>query len=251
MMRILLSILFLFPGLFTYSQDVSTQLKQADNLEKQQKEEDALAKYKEIAAAAPNNIFATVKCAELSCSIGGRQKDKNAKESYYVQALAYADKAIVLDSNSADANYTKALVAGKMTEVESENRKIVEDVRQIKQFADRALAINPNHAKANYIEGKWHYEMVNLNWFKKTALKTLYKSLPKADIDSAISYMENCRKLDQYFVLNYLDLAKAYQYKERPTQAIEVLAKMVRLPTRTADDVALKAEGKRMLEEMQ
>lgn len=250
-MKILMSVFFLLASVFAFSQDVTTQLKQADNLEKQFKEDDALSKYKEILSADPGNIIALVKCAELSCSIGGRQKDKNAKASYYTQAATYADKALAVDSNNADANYVKALVAGKMTEIESENKKIIEDVRQIKQYADKALAINPDHAKANYIEGKWHYEMVSLNWFKKTALKTLYKSLPKADIDSAIAYMEKCRRVDQYFVLNYLDLAKAYQYKERPTQAIEVLSKMVRLPTRSADDVALKAEGRKMLEEMQ
>lgn len=250
-MKLLMSVLFLLINLVVYSQDVNTQLKQAENFEKQQKEDDALAKYKEIAAANPGDMTAIVKCAELSCSIGGRQKDKNAKDSYYTQAATFADEALALDSNSADANYAKALVADKMAEIESENKKVIEDVRQIKQYADRALAINPDHAKANYLEGKWHYEMLSMNWFKKAALKTLYKSLPKADIDSAIAYMEKCRKLDQYFVLNYLDLAKAYRFKERPAQAIEVLTKMVRLPTRTEDDVALKAEGKKMLEEMQ
>jgi hypothetical protein len=52
-------------------------------------------------------------------------------------------------------------------------------------------------------------------------------------------------------VLNYLDLAKAYKYKSRPSQSIEVLNKLVRLPTRTADDADLKAEGKKLLDEMQ
>jgi hypothetical protein len=244
-------IAFLFFAASISAQDVNTQLKEADNLEKQLKEGDALKKYKQIAATYPDNITAFVKCAELSCSSGARQKDKNAKLTLYNEAEGCADKALSLDSNSADAYYVKALVAAKMVEAETENKKIAEDIKQMKLYADKALSINPDHAKANYLEGKWHYEMLSLNWLKKAALKTVYRGLPKADIDSAIHYMDKCRQLDQYFVSNYLDLAKAYKYKERPAQAIEVLTKMVRLPTRTADDVALKEEGKKMLEEMQ
>ncbi len=82
-------------------------------------------------------------------------------------------------------------------------------------------------------------------------MKTLYGGLPKGDIDSAILYMEKCRVLDQYFVRNYLDLAKAYQYKSQPAKAIEVLNKLVKLPNRTADDAALKEEGKQILQQMQ
>ncbi len=249
-MRSFMLIAVLFFALSISAQDVNTQLKEADNLERQLKEENALAEYKKIAAAYPDNLTAFVKCAELICRSGSSQKDKIAKLVLYNEADSYANKALSLDSNSADANYVKALAVGKMVEAGIENKKIAEDVKQMKLYSDKTLAINPNHAKANYLEGKWHYDLLSLGLFKKAALKTLY-GLPKADIDSAIYYMEKCRKLDQYFVLNYLDLAKAYKYKERPEQAIEVLAKMVRLPTRTANDIALKEEGKKMLEEMQ
>jgi hypothetical protein len=63
--------------------------------------------------------------------------------------------------------------------------------------------------------------------------------------------MEKCKTLMPYFVQNYLDLAKAYGYKNRPAQEIEILNKMVKLPTRTADDAALKEEGKKMLSSLQ
>jgi hypothetical protein len=56
--------------------------------------------------------------------------------------------------------------------------------------------------------------------------------------------------LDQYFVANYLNLAKAYKHDNKPAKAIEVLQKLVKLPNRTAADASLKAEGKKMLDEM-
>ena len=245
-----LIILFTVFSLTSAAQDTNLLLKEAANLEKQLKESEALDKYKLVAAADANNITVLVKCAELNAAIGARQADKNAKLGYYSMAQSFANQAVASAPDNAEANYAVALVAGKMTEVETDNKKIVEYVRQTKVSVDKALAINPNYAKANYTLGKWHYEMINLSWVKKAAVKTLYGGLPKGDIDSAIIYMEKCRALDQYFVLNTLDLAKAYQYNHQPAKAIEVLNKLIRLPNRTADDAALKEEGKKMLTEM-
>jgi FimV-like protein len=93
--------------------------------------------------------------------------------------------------------------------------------------------------------------MVNLSGFKKAAVKLFYGGLPDGKIESAIAYFEKCRNLDPYFMLNYLDLAKAYVQDNKPPKAIEVLQKLVKLPIRTADDAAYKEEGKKMLTELQ
>ena len=243
-------ILFLFTGFFANAQDVNILLKEASNLEKQLKEPEALEKYSQAAVIDSTNISTLVKCTELNCSIGERQTDKNSKTNFYTTAKTYAEKALARDPNNSDANYAMAVVAGKMTEIEPEKKQVTEYVRETKLYADKALAINPNSPKANYVEGKWHYEMVTLSWIKKAAVKTLYGGLPQGNIDSAIFYMEKCRKLDQYFVRNYFDLAKAYQYKNQPTNVLEVLNKLVKLPNRSADDPALKEEGQKLLDQM-
>lgn len=226
-------------------------IKDAQTLEKQFKEPEALELYKTVLKNDASNIECLVKCTELSCSIGARQADQKAKAAYYQDALGYAQKAITVNAGSSAANYAMALAAGKMTEIEDENKKIVAYVKQIKEYGDKALALDPNNAKANYIAGKWHYEMNNLHWAKKVAVKTLYGGLPKASLDSAIYYMDKCCKLDVYFTPSYLDLAKAYIDDDQPGKAIEVLNKLVKLPNRVYDDAAIKAEGKKMLEKLQ
>jgi len=251
MKKILTAIIFCAGCLFAVAQDQAVQLKEAINLERQLKDVDALGKYQQISAADPKNISILVKLTEIYCNIGGRQEKKSDKQLNYLAAQQYAGEALAVDSNSADANYAYALASDKLIELETKNEKILELERLVKIYTDKALAINPNQARANYIEGKWNFDMLNISLLKKAEVKTLFKKYPDPDIDSAITYMEKCRTLEQYFAPNYLVLAKAYKSKNRPAQAVEVLSKLVKLPTRTLNDVPIKAEAQQMLSEMQ
>lgn len=250
-MKLLFSILFFLTAATAQSQDITVLLKEAGNLEKQQKETEALDKYKQILIQDPANLKALVKAAELNASLSNRQPDKNSRRLYIESAYAFAQRAFQTDSTNADANYAMAMASGKMTDIETENKKLVGYVKDVKKYADKALAINPNHAKANYTLGKWHYEMANLSGIKKIAVKLLYGGLPEGNLEQAILYMEKCKSLEPYFVNNYLDLARAYKDNRQPAQAIEVLTRLVKLPTRTSDDIALKAEGARLLQALQ
>ncbi len=236
---------------FVAAQDVNVLLKEADNFERQVKEPEALDKYKQVLAVEPTNLKALVKAAELHASIGGRQNDKNTKRLYFETSMVLAKKAYEGNPKNADANYVMAMASGKMTDIESENKKIVGFVKDVKNYTEAAIALQPTHAKAFYSLGKWHYEMVNLSGVKKIAVKLFYGGLPNGELDSAIANFEKCRILDPYFVVNYLDLAKAYRDNHRPSQAIEILNKLVKLPIRTADDPILKAEGAKLLESIQ
>jgi len=250
-MKFLFSVILSFVIISAQSQDINIMLKEADNFEKQQKEPEALDKYKQILLLDPVQLKALVKSAELNVSIGNRQVDKNSKRLYYETALSFANRAFNADSTQADASYAMAMASGKMTDVETENKKIVAYVKDVKRYADKALSINPDHAKANYTLGKWNYEMANLSGLKKVAVKLFYGGLPEGTFEQAIQYMEKCKTLEPYFATNYLDLAKAYKEDRKPAQAIEVLNKLVKLPTRTSDDIAVKAEGAKLLESMQ
>ena len=234
-----------------FAQDNTVLFKEAENLERSFKEPEALEKYKQILANDAANIKALVKATELSCSIGGRQDNKNDKRLSFESALAFAQRAVKADANSAEANYALAMASGKMTEVETENKKIVAYVKDTKTFADKAVAINPNYGKAYFVLGRWNYEMVNLNGLKKAAVKLLYGGLPEASLENAIMYMEKCKALEPYYMINYYFLNKAYKDDDKPTKQIEVLSKMVKLPIRTFDDTAMKEDAQKQLQQLQ
>lgn len=248
---LLLLMVFFFQAYLLSAQDVALLFKEADNLERVQKESDALEKYKQILVLEPANIKALVKASELAVSNGSRAPKSNDTRLFYESALAYAKRAFTADANNADANYAMAMACGRLTDVETENKKIVALVKDVKLYADKAVSVNPNHAKGNYTLGKWHYEMVTLSGFKKAAVKLFYGGLPDGDLDKAILYMEKCKSLAPYFVANQLDLAKAYKENHQPAKAIELLEKVVKLPTRTADDAALKTAAANLLASLQ
>lgn len=239
-------------GIFTVgsTQSISELQQQAIDIEKKLDELQALEAYKKILSLDSKNLPALVKCTEYCASIGARQKTVQGKLPWYTQAQTYAKQALDAYPEDAQSNYAMALSAGKLTETEDENKKVVEYVRQVKEYGDNALVINPNDAKANYVMGKWHYQMITLSWIKRTAVKAFYGGLPEAELDSAIKYMEKCRSLDKYFALNYLDLAKAYNENREPAKSIAILNLLVKLPVRTFDDAAIKEEGRKLLEKL-
>lgn len=233
------------------AQDNIVLLKEAENLERSFKEPEALEKYKQILANDAVNIKALVKATELSCSLGSRKENKNDKRLNFESALAFAQRAAKVDANSADANYALAMASGKMTEVETENKKIVAYVKDTKAFADKAIAINSNFGKAYFILGRWHYEMVNLSGIKKAAVKLFYGGLPEASLENAIMYMEKCKSLEPYYMINYYFLNKAYKDNDKPAKQIEVLSRMVKLPNRTFDDAVMKEDAQKQLQQLQ
>lgn len=249
MKKLVLGIISIAFAFYVQAQDINTLFKEASNLELKFKDDEALVKYNQILALDENNVKALIKATELSCATGARNKDVIAKKVLFTTALKYAQKAVSLANNNADAYAALATANGKMTEVETDKKLVVAYVKEIKINADNALSINANHALANFIEGKWHFEMISLNWAKRLAVKALYGGLPNATLEQAAFYLEKSRKADPYFVLTYLTLAKVYKEKSSPTEMIEVLEKLIKLPKRSIDDAGFIEEGKKMLEE--
>jgi len=246
-----LFLLSMFCSYTLLAQNTSTLIQQAEQMERQLKEADASNLYQALLLQDPRNVQALCKLAELQSILGEKATDKKTKQLYFETSYSFAKRAWLADSNRVESNYVMAMASGKMTDFESDNKKVVGYVRDIKDYAERAIKINPNYGKAQYVLGKWHYEMYILSGFKKAAVKLMYGGLPSGDPDIAIACMEKCRTLEPYFVSNYLDLGRAYKEVRKPTQAIDILTKLQKLPNRNSADPLLKATGATLLATLQ
>ena len=62
-------------------------------------------------------------------------------------------------------------------------------------------------------------------------------------------YFEKARTLMPYFILNYVELAKAYYKDGKVEKAIELVNSIQSFPLNTEDDARLKQEGLRLKKE--
>jgi tetratricopeptide (TPR) repeat protein len=233
------------------AQDPTTLLEEGKALERKFKEDEAFEKYKQAFSIQPGNITAVIKCAELSCNLGRRASGTVRIGAWMNQAMAFADAALSIDSNNTDALAVKVYAFKNLAETEEKKDKATEYLRQWRVWVDKALALDDKHAKSNYLLGAWHLEVLSQGSLRKATGKLLYGGLPEANINTAIDLMEICKEAEPYYCPNFLDLAKAYNFNRNYEKAIQTLERLAKLPTRRQDDVAIKAEGKELLQKLQ
>ena len=249
MIRILGLILLLTPFMAP-GQDVNLLLDQAARFENAFRENEALQKYAEALRLQPNNEKALCKCSELSCRIGARQDDKSKQLEYFNNAKMYATNALQLNPNSSESNLVMSFAMARIAMVSGGKEKMAA-VTDVKKYAERAVQLDPQNYKAWHVLGRWQYEVSNLNGFERMIARWFYGSLPAASLKTAILYFEKSRSLMPAFILNYLELARSYRKTGERSKAIYFLKLMLPMPNQIADDARAKAEGKKMLQDLE
>jgi tetratricopeptide (TPR) repeat protein len=230
------------------AQDINTLLKDAQQLENAFKEPEALQKYLDVYRHQPNNLTALIKISELYSIVGKHQSTKEKQKEYYRNARVYAQKALQVNANSSDANVVMALAMGRMALISSGDEKI-KAIKEVKSYSEKSVQLDPNNFKGYHVLAKWHYEVSDLNSVEKWLVKVAYEALPKASLEDAIKYFEKSKQLNPAFLLNYLELAKAWHRKSNDKKARELLETMLKMPNKIGEDPKIKAKGKKLLEE--
>jgi tetratricopeptide (TPR) repeat protein len=218
----LILLFFILLPLLSIAQDVNSLLATAQQLQKNNKEEDALAQYLQVLKWQPTNITAIVQSSELCSLIGNHQKDKTVKSSYFHSAKKYAELALKLSPTNAEANFAMSLAMGRLALMESGKQKI-HAVNDIKKYAELCIKYDPNNFKGYHVLGKWHYEVSKLSSIERTAAKILFGGMPSASFEESIAYYEKSKSMAPNFNLNYLELAKVYHAVEQNDKAIALL----------------------------
>lgn len=237
-------------SVFSFAQTADELVDQARQQEKQMKDAAALSAYKDALKIQPDNIAALTGASEVSSREGYRITDKEEKSRFYTEAKSYAEQALKLAPENAEANYVMAVALGRIALTAGAKEKVAAS-KEVKRYTELAIKFNPNYAKAYHVLGKWNYEVANMNALEKAAAKMLFGGMPEATLQDAITNYEKCRKLDPSFLRNYQELAQAYKENEELEKAIEVLRKAVTLRPVFQDDLNIKSACKKMLEDLE
>ncbi|MBS1567769.1 MAG: hypothetical protein JST39_25520 [Bacteroidetes bacterium] len=239
-----LFVLLLLPA-HEFAQDIAAIQKEAERLEPSNQEE-SFKRYQEILRLQPANLNALCKCSQLCSTIGHRQAAKATQISYFRLARRYAETALRLQPNNSEANFSMALAMGRIALI-SGGREKIEAVNDIRHYAEIAVRNDPDNFKAWHVLGKWHYEVSNLNALERTAARIFYGGLPSASLQQSIACYEKSRSLRPDFLLNYLELARAYHRNDQDAKAIELLNKVMAMPNKLQDDARVREEAKQLL----
>jgi tetratricopeptide (TPR) repeat protein len=230
-------------------QDIKSIMLQAESLEKSFRDQEALDKYLEVIRFDPNNINALCKASELYSIVGKRQRTKEKEREYYHKGLDHAKKALKLNPRNSEANFAMAISMGRIALISSGDEKI-KAVKEIRTYADKCIQIDPRNYKGYHVLGKWHYEVSDLSSVERWLVKVTYGALPPASLDDAVRNYEKSRQLFPTFLLNYLELAKAYKRKGEKKKALALLQQLEKLPPATSDDPKIKQLGRKMLNDL-
>lgn len=245
-------LLIFFISILTFltpvAQDVNAIVKEADRLEAIPDELAALAKFKEALRVKPIHLHALSKSSELCSRIGQRQTNTKLRDDYYKAARVYAETALIVDSTSSEANTSMAIMLGRSTLTKSGKEKVV-SAKDLKKHVEAAIKSDPNNFLAWHVLGRWHYEISNLNMIERAAVKVFYGGFPSSSLKDGIKAFEKTKALAPGFILNYVELAKAYHRNNQKAKAIALLNVMILLPNHTEDDPTIKQTGKKLLED--
>lgn len=224
-------------------------IRQAQTLEKAFRDQEALNIYLRIIKQDPDNVEMLCKVSELYNLLGKRQPSKEKQKEFYSSGEVYARKALKLNPNHSEANFAMAISMGRMALISSGDEK-VKAVKEIKTYADKCIRLDPSNYKGYHVLGKWHYEVSDLSTLERWLVKVTYGGLPSASIDEAIKSYEKSKQLYPGFLLNYLELAKAYKRKGNKVRARSLLEQLQKLPAINSDDPKIKDIGRKMITEL-
>ncbi len=235
-----------FFQLHAFAQSFDACYEEGLKLESALNEKAAYNQYLKAHKIDPSSIKALYKCAELSSRIGIRQSNPQTRLMYYESSLAYAKLLIKTQPGTQEANLAMAIALGRLALVKSGKEKI-RYVKEIKIYAEKTVAINPQNFKAWHIIGKWHYEVSNLNFMERTAIKLFFGGIPESSFAAAIQAYEKAKSINPFFCSNYLELAMAYNKCNQHSKAVANLKSMLALQDKTEDDAILKKQASALL----
>lgn len=178
--------------------------------------------------------------------------DRETRDSIYGVARAYAQSALNLDADDAEAHFVLALVLGQQSRTRG-GRERIKFAAEIYDAAAMALALNPDHDGALHVMGAWHAEVRRLSGLTRFFAKTLFGAgfLDRASWDSAATLLERAVEIKPSYIFHRLELARIYVDIDRPADALRQLEAIEPLaPTGDVLDPRHKEEAAELYSEL-
>jgi tetratricopeptide (TPR) repeat protein len=191
----------------------------------------------------------------LLCKIADNLTDwarispEKEQEPLYEEAVAFAEKAVELDTTSALGWFQFGKAYGRLALFRGGKTK-VNMSKDVKIAFERAIELDPQHAGSLHGLARWHREVANLSWLLKLAAKIIYGGLPPASNEEAVVLFKRALEIEPEMITHHLELGKTYLEMKEKDLARAEFEQVLALPEGDADDPDWKAEAEKLMKKV-
>jgi tetratricopeptide (TPR) repeat protein len=236
----------IFIAIIAQSQDVSTLIRKADELDAQERTDDAIEALKQAEKINPNDPKVLIKLSEDYSDKIDNTKDRTQKLAFAQLCLEYAKRAVREAPANAEAHVCLSIAYGKMTDF-VDNKTKMEYSKVVKSEAEKAVELNPKNDLALLILARWNFDMATLNPILKAIAQTLYGQLPRASKEQAMEYFQKAIAAAPEKIIHHAEFAAALESMGRTKEARAEWLKVTRLKPTDAEDRRYVAEAEQKL----
>jgi tetratricopeptide (TPR) repeat protein len=236
----------IFIAAVAQSQDVSMLIRKADELDAQERTDDAIEALKQAEKISPNNPNVLIKLSQDYSDKIDAAKDRSEKLAFAKLCLEYAKKAVLEAPGNADAHVCLSIAYGKMTDF-ADNKTKMEYSKVVKSEAEKAVELNPKNDLALLILARWNFEMATLNPILKVIAQTLYGQLPPASKEKAVEYFQKAIAAAPERIIHHAEFAESLESMGKTKEARAEWLKVKQLKPTDAEDRRYVAEAEQKL----
>lgn len=207
---------------------------------------EALQRIQTLRRSHPVEAALLWRSAYTRVQLGERAESESVRMSFYRTALEEASLATVEEPSNADAHFTVAMAAGRLSALVSGNREKIELSRLVKESADRAIEIDAAHDGAYHARGRWHYEISNLGFLTRSYVQLVYGGFPDASLERAIADFRRALDIRER-IAHHLHLGQALVRTGRVAEAVKHWERALAMPLDHPSDPRYRQEAKALL----
>lgn len=230
---------------------IAKLLDEAHTLQADYHESEALAKYEQILGRDARHYEALWQAALLSLHIGNRYTDETRRSAYYVAARQYADRALAVQPNGAEANYAVAqTLVTRATLLNARGRLYA--YKEIKPYVFKAVKECPEWAETWQLLGRWHYRVDHYNILERLFSRFFLGGMPSgASSRKAIAALERAHALEPNRIQFCYDLARVYRNQKQFGNSRRLLEQAVLIQPTTGEELEISRSCRNLLQQLQ
>ncbi len=232
------------PSMFGQSAEVL--IRQSEQLSDQHKNKEALEVLLEADHLWPDDAAILHRVAKQYVLLMGEQPSKSEKKDLGRQALAAAERAVILAPQDAQTRLSLSIVLGQVALLESPRRQI-EMSRRIHEEAEAATRLDPGEDYAWHVLARWNYELANLNPILKSFAEVIYGKFPDASNENAAKYFLKAIASGPPRVIHHVEYGRTLAALGEKEEARQQIERGLSLPSKTKDDEDSKTRGRQAL----